>query len=238
MFDACEGWRTSDVSHSMGGAVRLLRTVSDERLHALVSLVAVTHTREFVDRAFGHLEEGEPMLDKPHRPFSLALRATPQPVGTLAPRAREGRVPWLVVHGDENELVPLKIGNSEGLPESARLSPWPGTLRWRPLLPSGALSNGRAPHAPALLTPTSPARSRTVLPARPFDHDATKEEHPVRQLLPGCGASAIATRGLVLGSALGSAFDRRGDSRKYGEVGEGECKYGCVCIPHVCEIPV
>lgn len=107
VLDACEGWRTSYVGHSMGGAVGLLRAVSDERLHALVSLAAVTHTREFVDRVFGHLAEGEPMLDKPHCPFSLALRADLQALGTLAPRAREVRVPWLVVHGDEDEIVPL-----------------------------------------------------------------------------------------------------------------------------------
>ena len=107
VLDACAGWRTSYVGHSMGGAVGLLRTVADERISALVSLAAVTHTREFVDRVFGDLREGEPMLDKPHCPFSIALRSDLQAHGTLAPLARKVRVPWLVVHGDEDEIVPL-----------------------------------------------------------------------------------------------------------------------------------
>jgi pimeloyl-ACP methyl ester carboxylesterase len=107
VLDACEGWRTSYVGHSMGGAVGLLRALVDDRIHALVSLAAVTHTREFVDRVFGHLSEGDPMLDKPHCPFSLALRADLEALGSLAARAREVRVPWLAVHGDEDEIVPL-----------------------------------------------------------------------------------------------------------------------------------
>jgi len=106
-LDACIGWRKGYVGHSMGGAVGMLRAAADERIDALVSLSAVTHTREFVDRMFGDLKPGEPMLGKPHCPFSPHLREDLHAYDTLAPRAADVRVPWLMVHGDADEVVPV-----------------------------------------------------------------------------------------------------------------------------------
>jgi len=93
------------VGHSMGGAVGLLRAAQDDRIRALVSLAGMVHTAEFVERLFGHLAPGDPMLDKPHCPFGLALRDDLTRHDTLAERAADVAVPWLLVHGTADDVV-------------------------------------------------------------------------------------------------------------------------------------
>jgi len=117
VVDALAGWRVTYVGHSMGGAVGLLAAAGDERIRALVSLAAVTHAAEFGQRMFGHLRAGEPMLGKEHCPWGAALEADLSGWGSLAPQAREIRVPWLVVHGDADDVVP--VDHSLDLAESA-----------------------------------------------------------------------------------------------------------------------
>jgi pimeloyl-ACP methyl ester carboxylesterase len=92
----------------MGGAVGLLRACADDRIHALVSLAAVTHAEEFVRRMFSDLPFGQPMLDKPQCPYGQALEADLVGLGSLAERAVEVAVPWLVVHGSADDVVPLQ----------------------------------------------------------------------------------------------------------------------------------
>lgn len=123
VLDALAGWRLAYIGQSMGGAVGLLRTSRDERLAALVSLAAVTHTAEFIRRMFGHLEPGQPMLDKPHCPLGEALRNDLETIGTTAERAREVRVPWLVVHGTLDDVVPAQhsIDLHEAAPAQSEL---------------------------------------------------------------------------------------------------------------------
>ena len=94
VIDALEGKRVSYVGHSMGGAVGALRA-------------AIAHTREFVERVFGHLNEGDAMLDKPHCPYSFALRDDLIQLDTIVSRARNIHVPWLLVHGTADDIVPF-----------------------------------------------------------------------------------------------------------------------------------
>lgn len=108
VLDALGDWRVSYAGHSMGGAVGLLRACTDDRIHALVSLAAVTHAEEFVRRMFRDLPFGEPMLDKPQCPYGQALEADLVGLGSLAGRAVEVAVPWLVVHGSADDVVPLQ----------------------------------------------------------------------------------------------------------------------------------
>lgn len=108
VLDALEGWRVSYVGHSMGGAVGALRAAKDERIRALVSLAAVTHTAEFVERVFGDLQPGEPMLGKPHCPFSAALREDLMAIGSITGCAPAVAVPWLFVHGTLDDVVPIE----------------------------------------------------------------------------------------------------------------------------------
>jgi pimeloyl-ACP methyl ester carboxylesterase len=108
VLDALEGHRLSYVGHSMGGAVGALRAAQDDRIHALVSLAAVTHTAEFVQRMFGQLSPGDLMLDKPDCPFGLALREDLLAIESITPNAAAIKAPWLLVHGTQDEVVPLQ----------------------------------------------------------------------------------------------------------------------------------
>lgn len=115
--DAFGGRRLAYVGHSMGGAVGTLFAARDARLAALVTLAAVTHTAEFVTRMFGHLEPGQPMLDKPQCPWGHALRDDLLAIETTTTAARAVSSPWLIVHGSEDDVVP--IAHSDDLAAAA-----------------------------------------------------------------------------------------------------------------------
>ncbi len=97
------------VGHSMGGAVGVLRASADPRIEALVSLAGMFHVHAFMQRTFGHLVPGEGlMLDKPGCVWSRTLADDAERLGSLTAQAAAVRVPWLLVHGDADELVPLQ----------------------------------------------------------------------------------------------------------------------------------
>ena len=94
--------------HSMGAAVGVLRAVRDERIEALVSLAGMVRTQAFVERKFAGLAPGELMWDKPGCPLSRAFLDDMRAIGSVEECARELRLPWLLVHGDADTVVPLE----------------------------------------------------------------------------------------------------------------------------------
>jgi pimeloyl-ACP methyl ester carboxylesterase len=111
VLDALETWgvrRLAYAGHSMGAAVGVLRASTDQRIKALVSLAGMFHVHAFMQRTFGHLPFGGLMLDKPGCPWNAALAADGLRLGTLDVQAAAVRVPWLLVHGGADELVPLQ----------------------------------------------------------------------------------------------------------------------------------
>ena len=107
VLDALDGWRVGYAGHSMGGAVGTLRTAQDERVRALCSLAGMVQVQPFMERTFGHLSPGEAMLDKPECPLSQVFLDDARAIGDTLSAAREVTVPWLLVHGTVDELVPL-----------------------------------------------------------------------------------------------------------------------------------
>jgi len=107
VLDALEGWRVGYAGHSMGGAVGALCAAADERVRALCSLAGMVQVQPFMERTFGHLAPGEAMLDKPECPLSQAFLDDARAVGDTLGAARTVAVPWLLVHGTTDELVPL-----------------------------------------------------------------------------------------------------------------------------------
>lgn len=95
--------------HSMGGAVGVLRASRDIRIRALVSLAGMVHVQSFMQRWFGNLRPGvDVKFDKPNCPLTAQFLADAAAIGdVLAPAARV-RVPWLLVHGSADELVPFQ----------------------------------------------------------------------------------------------------------------------------------
>ena len=122
VLDALPDWEVSYLGHSMGAAVGLLRAGMDDRIRALVSLSAVTHTAEFLRRMFGDLRHGDPMLDKAHCPYGPVLESDLLAWESLAGRASEIRVPWLVLHGTKDDVVPVQHSLDLYTAEPARSS--------------------------------------------------------------------------------------------------------------------
>jgi uncharacterized protein len=111
VLDALERWGVESIGyagHSMGGAVGVLRAASDPRIACLVSLAGMVHVDAFFQRHFAHLPPGAPMLGKPECPWSPALADDAATIGSVTEQAAAIHVPWLLVHGDADELVPYQ----------------------------------------------------------------------------------------------------------------------------------
>ena len=111
ILDALERWgveRIAYAGHSMGGAVGVMRAATDARIACLVSLAGMVHVDAFFQAQFGHLAPGAPMLDKPECPWSPAIADDAARIGSVTGQAAAIRVPWLLVHGDADELVPYQ----------------------------------------------------------------------------------------------------------------------------------
>ena len=109
VLDALPGWRIAYAGHSMGAAVGVLRAAADARIRALVSLAGMVHVAAFVERWLGHLVPGrDVMFDKPHCPLGRAFLDDACRIGSVVDTAARLTMPWLLVHGDRDEMVPLR----------------------------------------------------------------------------------------------------------------------------------
>ncbi len=109
VIDALEGHTVCYVGHSMGGAVGVLRTATDERIQVLVSLAGMVHTQAFAEREFGDVTpDAGFMWDEPDCPLSQAYMDDMATIGSVAKRASEFDIPWLLVHGTEDDIVPIE----------------------------------------------------------------------------------------------------------------------------------
>ena len=124
VLDALDGWRIAYAGHSMGAAVGVLRASRDERVRVLVSLGGMVDTAGFARRKFGALTPGRDcMWDKPECPLSQEFLDDMERVGSVEELGAEVRVPWLLVHGTADTVVPPE--ESEGI---ARRAPSPPTV--------------------------------------------------------------------------------------------------------------
>ena len=129
VIDALEGWSVAYAGHSMGGAVGVMRAATDERIGALVSLAGMTEVHGFMQRHFGHLTPGEDcMLEREHAHLSESFLEDAREIQTTLPQASQISVPWLLVHGTEDELVPFEdsVRCAQACPQNAQLAPIEG----------------------------------------------------------------------------------------------------------------
>ena len=97
------------VGHSMGGAVGVLRASEDKRIQLLVSLAGMVHTKAFAQREFGDVTPDEGfMWDEPDCPLSQAYMDDLTQINTVVNLSPQITIPWLLVHGDEDDIVPIK----------------------------------------------------------------------------------------------------------------------------------
>jgi pimeloyl-ACP methyl ester carboxylesterase len=109
VLDHLKGYTVCYVGHSMGGAVGVLRASEDDRIQLLVSLAGMVHTKAFAQREFGDVTPDEGfMWDEPDCPLSQAYMDDLTQINTVVDLAPQIDVPWLLVHGDEDDVVPIE----------------------------------------------------------------------------------------------------------------------------------
>ena len=108
VLDVLADYTICYVGHSMGGAVGVLRASTDSRIKLLVSLAGMVHTKAFAQREFGDVTPNDGfMWDEPDCPLSQAYMDDLAEINTVVDRALQIAVPWLLVHGDEDDVVPI-----------------------------------------------------------------------------------------------------------------------------------
>ncbi|MYE87907.1 prolyl oligopeptidase family serine peptidase [Candidatus Poribacteria bacterium] len=109
VLDVLDGYSICYVGHSVGGAVGVLRASTDSRIQLLVSLAGMVHTQAFAQREFGDVTPDEGfMWDEPDCPLSHAYMDDLTQIETVVNLAPRITVPWLLVHGDEDDVVPIE----------------------------------------------------------------------------------------------------------------------------------
>lgn len=94
------------VGHSMGGAVGALTAAKDDRIQLLVSLAGMVNTKQFYDQEFGHQEAGSSVMwEEDSFPLSEAFKDDLHRIQSVISAVQEIRVPWLLIHGDADDVV-------------------------------------------------------------------------------------------------------------------------------------
>ncbi len=108
VIDAVGERKICYIGHSMGGAVGVKRTSSDTRIDALISLAGMVHTQEFAQREFGEETPDEGcMWEEESCPLSSTYMNDMASLNSLADLGAQINVPWLLVHGTEDDVVPI-----------------------------------------------------------------------------------------------------------------------------------
>ena len=110
VLDAVEsaGYTASYAGHSMGGAVGVIRTSSDARIKHFVSLAGMVETQRFAQEEFGdQTPDSGFMWDDEDCPLSSAYINDMAAIGSVKDKASSIHVPYLLVHGSDDDLVPI-----------------------------------------------------------------------------------------------------------------------------------
>lgn len=107
VLETVKKWNVSYVGHSMGAAVGVLVASNHAGIRRLVSLGGMVGTADFVQRKFGDLQpDAALMWEKPECPLSQIFIDDMKNIGSVAGQAKSISIPWLLVHGEADSVVP------------------------------------------------------------------------------------------------------------------------------------
>lgn len=93
--------------HSMGAAAGVLTAARDLRIRFLISLAGMTHTAAFVEREFSEVIPDQGIMwEDENCPLSRAFIDDLKMIGNTLSAAEAVTQPWLLIHGDADDLVP------------------------------------------------------------------------------------------------------------------------------------
>jgi dipeptidyl aminopeptidase/acylaminoacyl peptidase len=93
----------------MGGAVGVLAAASDDRIRNLISLAGMVNTQAFYEREFGEETPDKGcMWEEPECPLSSQYKNDMYDISSVLKEAYSVQVPWLLVHGDADDVVPIE----------------------------------------------------------------------------------------------------------------------------------
>lgn len=100
--------RVAYCGHSMGGAVGTITASEDNRIRVLVTISGMVYTANFVEREFDDQVPGESILwEDPAFPLTQGFVDDLHTIGDTLDVVREIQVPWLLIHGSEDDVVPV-----------------------------------------------------------------------------------------------------------------------------------
>lgn len=101
--------RIAYIGHSMGAAVGVMKASRGIMIQALVSLAGMVHTADFLKREFGDVIPGKGnMWDEEGCPLSQEYADDMNRIGSLVGTAAQVRQPWLLIHGEADDVVPVQ----------------------------------------------------------------------------------------------------------------------------------
>jgi uncharacterized protein len=103
--------RVAYAGHSMGSAVGVLTAATNPQIRVLVSLAGMTHTAAFAEREFGMVKPDDGVMwDDESCPLSSTFMDDMRGVGDILKEAAEVTQPWLLIHGEADDVVPIQDG--------------------------------------------------------------------------------------------------------------------------------
>jgi pimeloyl-ACP methyl ester carboxylesterase len=107
------GTRVAYIGHSMGAAVGVLTAVRDEKIRVLVSLAGMVFPADFFEREFANIIPGQGcMWEEESCPLSQEFADDLRQHHDLLDAAAAVEVPWLLLHGTADDVVPAHDSES------------------------------------------------------------------------------------------------------------------------------
>lgn len=95
--------------HSLGGAAGVMRAAKDPRIKVLISLAGMVDCHQFAQREFGEETPDEGcMWEEESCPLSSTFMNDMAAVGSIVDLGSAIKVPWLLLHGTEDDVVPMQ----------------------------------------------------------------------------------------------------------------------------------